>query len=143
MKAKRIILTLLACLLLHTAYAQTNKPKFDPVKFRHELVDFVVGELDLSSEERKAVVPLYEEFLKKKQELFKQMGKYRRFNGSSDKAYAEAIEEMDRISIEMKTLQQTYHRKLMRVLPSQKVYGLIKAEKLFNKRYFQKVTHRK
>lgn len=143
MKAKKIILTLLACLFLHTAYAQTNGPKFDPVKFRLELVEFVVDEAGLSPAEKIVAAPIYDEFLTKKQELFKQMGKYRKFKGTNDKSYADAIEVMDRIAIEMKTLQQTYHRRLLKMLPAKKVYAMIRAEKVFNKRSFQKVTHRK
>ena len=140
MKVKKLILTWLACVVFSTAFAQNDFQKFDPVKFRHELVEFIVNEAELTPAEKSAVVPIYDEFLLKKQALFKEMSKYRHFQGDNDNAYKNAIEDMNRISIEMKTLQQTYHRKLFKVITAKKVYALIRAEKHFNKQCLQKVT---
>ena len=143
MNVKRLILTLLTCLTLQLANAQTDRPKFDPAKFRQDLIAFVVGEATLTPAEKVLVMPIYEEYLTKKQELFKKMGTYRNFSATNDKAYADAIESMDGISIEMKTLQQTCHRRLLKVLSAKKVYTMIRAEKEFNKRCFQRITHKK
>ncbi len=139
--AKKIIFTFFFSLMLCSVNAQGwNHRSFDPVKFRNAMIQFVVDANHLTPAEKKAFVPVFEELLIKRQELFNELRKYRHLENASEKEYLDAVQQLDRIAVELKVVQQTYHKKLLKVLPARRVYQLMKAENEFNQRSIQRMT---
>jgi len=53
---------------------------------------------------------------------------------ATEEGCAAAIRERDKLDIELKQLEQSYHKKMMQVLPASKVYDAIRAESQFHRR---------
>lgn len=133
-KSLLIILTLLFSVV---TFAQQEKPKFDAAKFERELAQFIKTEACLTSTESQKFFPLYCEMRKKQKTLFEQMRRYRHADLSNEKACEEAIREQDRMDVELKELQQTYHVKFMKIMSASKVLKVIKAEEKFHRQAFK------
>lgn len=83
------------------------------------------------------VFPVYREMRNKQWAYFANERRLRHIDTSDDKACAEAIRKRDAGDLELKRIQQTYHEKFMTILPSSKVYLIIKAEDNFHRRLFK------
>jgi saccharopine dehydrogenase-like NADP-dependent oxidoreductase len=59
---------------------------------------------------------------------------------NDDEACKNAIQERDRLDVQIKELQQTYHEKFMKVLPARKVFSIIKAEENFHRQAFRRAA---
>lgn len=129
----------LSCLL--RINAQGSKT-FDPAKFEADLEQFVTTEACLSPSESATFFPLYREMRKKQMAYFGEDRRCRRVDTNDDKACAEAINRHDENDIEIKKLQQAYHKKFMKILPASKVYLIIRAEEKFHRQLFKRSEHR-
>ena len=53
---------------------------------------------------------------------------------ADDKACEITLKECDKLNIELRQVEQTYHLKMMRAIPAKKVYDAIMAENNFHRR---------
>lgn len=139
---KRILLFItltLSCLLCINAQGLKT---FDPAKFEADLEQFITTEACLSPSEGAAFFPLYREMRKKQMAYFGEDRRCRHVDTNDDKACAEAINRHDENDIEIKKLQQAYHKKFMKILPASKVYLIIRAEEKFHRQLFKRGEHR-
>ena len=121
------------------ANAQPDKRhKFDPAKFDAELEQFITTEAALTPQEAAQFFPLYREMQRKQRSIFDQMRRFRHVDVQDAKACQEAIEEKDKMDIEIKELQQHYHNKFMKLLPAGKVFQIIRAEDKFHRQAFRR-----
>ena len=129
----------LICMFLVLAVAATEaqdkqKPRFSPEKFRADLECFIVREAGLSPKEASTFFPLYDEMCKKQRVVFTSMRRMDKVNPKSEDECRKLIKERDKLDLELKKIQQTYHSKFLSVLPAKKVFSILKAEDRFHRR---------
>ena len=117
-----------------TAVADDNKKKFSPEKFQAELEQYITREAELTADEAARFFPVYREMGQRQRQLFQQQQQLDKPRPQGDDACRTVIEQSDRLDIEVKQLQQQYHRRFMELLPPQKVYRILKAEYRFHRR---------
>lgn len=128
---KRLNLFLVCLLVVMTAMAQDKK--FSPEKFDAELETFIKKEAKLTEAEASKFFPLLREMHQKQRGIFKRMRAIGKEKPANEEGYAEAIRNRDKLDIELKQLEQCYHKKMIQVIPASKVYDAIKAEDRFHR----------
>ncbi|MBR1468809.1 MAG: hypothetical protein IJ605_01655 [Prevotella sp.] len=140
MKKSILLIAFLFGALTMSAQNENHPPKFDPAKFDADLEQFITTEAGLSPQEASAFFPLYREMLRKQRVFFDAMRRDRHQDPTDDKACREFIEKRDKMDVEIKEIQQTYHSKFMKVLSPSKVFKIIQAEERFHRKAFKKMS---
>lgn len=123
--------------------AQGNgKGGFDPKRFEMEMEQFIVKEACLTPQEAAVFFPVFREMQRKQRVFFGEMMRHRHTDLNDNVQCAEAIEKMDQADIEMKKIQQCYHKKFIKILPAGKVLKIIKAEAKFHRAAFKNAMKR-
>lgn len=122
------------CLLIVSALAQNQRPKFSPEKFRADLERFIVKEVGLTPVESSTFFPLYDEMCKKQRSIFNSMRRIDKIAPKNEEDCRKLIKERDKLDLELKKIQQTYHAKFLNVLSAKKVFDILKAEDKFHRR---------
>ena len=60
---------------------------------------------------------------------------------ADDEACAAAIKECDKLNLELKQIEQTYHQKMLKVVSATKVYAAINAEGRFHRQMMKGWQH--
>ncbi len=136
---KKIILVLLVALTTVQLQAQ-DKRKFDPNRFQADLEQFITTEAGLNPRQAAAFFPLYRQMQNKQRMLFNKMRCYQHVDTRDQKAAEKAIKECDLIDLQMKELQQEYHKKFLKVLPAGVVLNIIRADEKFHRQAFQRMV---
>lgn len=129
---KRYVFLCFTLMLFTVCHAQGKK--FSPEKFDAEMTDFITKEALLTDEEAIKFFPLLREMHKKQRCLYKKIRDGGKEKPATEEGCAAAIRERDKLDIELKQLEQSYHKKMMQVLPASKVYDAIRAESQFHRR---------
>ena len=140
MKGKKIILTLGLLLLSVVGWSQSLNCDFNPIQFERELENYIEQTVRLSPSERAKFFPLYEEMRAKQRVYFQRDKQTRYVNPNDSKACERAVRQHDENELQLKRIQQTYHNKFLKILPANKVYQIIKAEKEFHKKKFRRAV---
>ena len=127
---------------LEPLHAQNPMNRFDPARFEADLEQFITTAAGLTPNEASAFFPLYREMQKKQRSIYDQLRRYRHVDFNDDKACEKAISERDKLDVQIKELQQTYHNKFMKVLPARKVFLVIMAEDNFHRQAFKRAAKR-
>jgi hypothetical protein len=123
---------ILACLMLAmTGMAQEQK--FSPEKFEADMEAFITKEAKFNENEAAKFFPLFKEMHQKQRGLYTKMRNYGKEKPATDDACAAAIRERDKLNMELRQLEQTYHKKMMQVVSPSKVYDAIRAENKFHR----------
>ncbi len=138
---KRIFLVLLVALMTLPMQAQ-DKHKFDPARFQADLEQFITTEAGLNPRQAAVFFPLYREMQGKQRMLFNKMRCYQHVDTRDQRAAEKAIKECDLIDLQMKELQQAYHKKFCKVLPAGVVWNIIRADEKFHRQAFQRMVKR-
>lgn len=139
---KLCIFTIALALFASVATAQDKPERFSPEKFRAELESFVVREACLSPKEAAAFFPLYDEMGKQQRAVFSSMRRLDHAPACTEDECRKLIKERDKLEIELKKIQQTYHNKFLSVLSAQKVVRVLKAEDDFHRRMLRRSDKR-
>lgn len=127
---KKTLIFLLALMLSYSVQAQDAK-KFDPEKFDTEQQQFIIRQAGLSEQESAKFFPLFREMKNKQRALYDSQRKLGFKKPADDKACEQAIQQHDKIDVELKQIQQSYHAKFLTVIPASKLYDVLKAEERF------------
>jgi hypothetical protein len=123
---------ILACLMLAmTGMAQEQK--FSPEKFEADMEAFITKEAKFNENEAAKFFSLFKEMHQKQRGLYTKMRNYGKEKPATDDACAAAIRERDKLNMELRQLEQTYHKKMMQVVSPSKVYDAIRAENKFHR----------
>jgi len=133
---KRIYICLVAMLMVIGVDAQDKNPqqRFSPEKFDAALQEFITQEAHLTPQEAAAFFPIYNEMLQKQRVLFNRQRENAKNKPQGEEACRKAIEESDQIDVELKRIQQEYHKRFFEILPASKVYDILMAELRFHHR---------
>ena len=108
--------------------------KFSPQKFEAELQAFITKEAGLTAVESAKFFPLYKEMQSKQRQLFEKQRRNNAVKPADEQGCRKAIMESDALDIEIRQIQQTYHKRFLELLPASKVYDILKAEERFHRR---------
>lgn len=133
---KIYLLTVLLLSLALTSNAQERKGRqqgnrqFDKEAFIKDRSDFFIKNLDLTKDEAKAFIPLFNEFMEKKFEINKdaRMSRNKVRDSKTDATYRAALEAHLDAKIKEATIQKEYYLKFEKILPIKKVFRLSKVE---------------
>lgn len=143
---RRFIQCFMAIVLAMTfttvAQAQTNGG-FDPARFKADLEQFVTAEAHLTPAEAKKFFPLYHEMCHKQRTLYARVGELKRNRPATDEKCKAAIQEIDRLTIEIDELQVTYHNKFLNILKPGKLFDVIQAISRFHRKAMREAGTRR
>lgn len=118
-----------------TMNAQKHRPqqkeRFSPEKFQCALEQYIKEEAQLSGKEASKFFSIYKEMHKKQRPLFEQQKSLAKVKPQDEEGCRKVIEERDAIDLELKRIQQSYHKRFLELLPASKVYDILKAEQRF------------
>lgn len=141
---RRLIILTAALVVTMAAAAQGNKQKggggFDADRFQADLEQFIVREAGLTPSEAEVFFPVYREYTNKQHALLHQKRFLGCYRPTTDKECREAIERDDKYELELKELQEQYHKKFLRLLPATKVYDIIRAEQRFHRQCYRDMS---
>lgn len=129
-KMKRIV-CLYALLMMFTVCVAQER-KFSPEKFEADLAAFITKEAKFTDDEASKFFPLLREMHQKQRSLYKKM-RDKKEKPADEKGCAEAIRERDRLEIEHKQIEQSYHQKMIQAISASKVFDALRAERRFHR----------
>ena len=129
---KRLIISSVIILLSLTASAQ-HDTKFSPEKFEAEMEAYISKEAGLTKQEAAKLFPVFREMHARQRVIYEKMRKQTKDKPADESACKAAIKDYDQMNIELKQLEQSYHKKMMQAVPASKVYDVIKAERRFHR----------
>jgi hypothetical protein len=138
MKKTMLILTFM--LLAMTITAQ-DFPKFSPEKFDADMEAFVTKEAGLTQQEATKFFPLFREMHQKQRAVYGKMRNMGMQKPADEEGCAKAIKEADRLNLELRQIELTYHKKMLQVVSASKVFDAIKAESRFHRRMMRGWQH--
>lgn len=127
------IILVLQLLMVTTVSAQGQK-KFSPEKFDADMEQFVTREASLTPQEAEKFFPLFREMHKKQRDVYRKIREATKQKPADDKASEATLKLCDKLNIELREIEQTYHQKMMKAIPAKKVYESIMAESRFHRR---------
>lgn len=135
---------LLSIILMMASMMSNAHPecKFDPHRYHSALRQYIITEARLTQKEAVMFFPLYDEMRKKQRTIYHKLSTYRKQKPNTEKGCRDAIHAHDRNEIEMKKIQQAYHNKFLKVISASKLYDVIRAEEMFNRNAFKKMSGR-
>ena len=138
---KRTILFLAMAVFTLTIWAQPGQqngvPRFDPQKYQQMIEESLTKAACLTPEEAKAFFPLYNEMRAKQREVGKQIHELKKNASGDAKQYAETIQKINQLKVDMAVLEQKYYKRMVNAVPADKVFKVIKADDEFHRRMVQ------
>lgn len=129
------------CLWVSLAgFAQDNK-KFSPEKFEADQQDFITKEAKLDEREAAKFFPLLKEMQKKQRAIYNRMRGLGMQKPSDEAGCEKAIRERDKCNLELRQVEQNYHKKMLQVISASKLYDAIRAESDFHRKMMQGWRH--
>ena len=133
---KKLLVSTVLMLMVVLSVNAEEQQKFSPEKFQAALEQYITNEAGLTPEESAKFFPLYREMQQKQRVVYNKMREL--FKVPSDEASSKrAIQRRDQLEMELKSIQQTYHNKFLKVVSATKVYKSIIAEDQFHRRAFR------
>lgn len=136
---RRFVFLMVVALVALQTQAQDRPRKFDPARFEADLEQFITTEVGLNPHQAAKFFPVYREMQRKQRMLFNKMRYYQHVDTRDNKAAEKAIKECDLIDLEMKELQQEYHKRFCKMLPAGVVLQIIRADEKFHRQSFQRM----
>ena len=118
--------------------------KFSPEKFQADLEQFITKEACLTPQEAAAFFPVYKEMQRKQRSVYERQRRESRMKPADEKGCEKAICQRDEDDLELKRIQQTYHNKMLSIIPASKLYDVLKAEDRFHRqsmKYWMRGPH--
>lgn len=134
--------TILVLLSISLCINAQQERKFDPKQFMKDQEAFITKEAKLTQQEAAAFFPLFRELHEKQRSLYKAVRNKRKAPPTDDKAAAQMIADMDKIELQVKKLEITYHAKFCKAIPATKVCRCIMAEDMFKHRMMDNLAKR-
>lgn len=141
---KTIYLFLPMFIFVNVSISQPHKQCKHREQIKAQKIAFLTNKLDLSVQEAQAFWPLYNDFEKKKDELFEAQKKlYEQFEKEtlSDKEMLELADKYIELEVAEAKLLAEYHNKFKKVLPIRKVVILYNSDRMFKKELLRQLKN--
>lgn len=145
MKKHTYLLMLLLVILVNTnVFAQNpprhKQPRFNPREYKERMEKFVSKHAEFTQEEASKFFPIFHEMKEKQREIMKQI-QQKKFSkpasGASDKEFQDVIMDIEKLKIQQAELEESYYKKMCKVVPAKKVFEAMIAEDLFHRNMLQ------
>lgn len=123
-----------------TGFAQDNR-RFSPEKFEADLQNYITKEANLDAREAAKFFPLLKEMQKKQRAIYGRMRGLGMQKPADEAGCERAIRERDKCNLELRQVEQNYHKKMLQVLSASKLYDAIRAESDFHRKMMQGWRH--
>ena len=139
----RRILTIMALIVVTVAAsAQKHERRpFDPQKFEQKLEAYVIQQVGFSQEEEKVFLPIFREMRQKQIKIMQ--NHHPKDKPKTEKEWETTLRERDNNEVQLKKIQQTYHNRMLKVVPASKVAKAIRAEDEFHREAFKQIHQRR
>ena len=141
---KRVLTSLALVLFLSLSLqAQNNKwPRFNPEEFKANMEAYIAQKAGLSQSESEKVFPIFHEMKAKQRELLQKENKLKRSIGfnESEKTYQNAIIKILDLHEEAADIEETYYKRMCKVIPAKKVYAIMYADDSFHREMLQRFS---
>ena len=111
-------------------------------QFMAELEKFITAEADLTPQECSRLFPIMREMYAKQRVYFDKMKNKNMKQPQTEAECREAVKMRDKIDLDIKKLQQTYHNKMLDAVSPCKVMKVIFAEDRFHRRMLKNWTRK-
>lgn len=144
---KRIMLSFLFCLTL--VLSAEASPHFyqhlTPVEFQQKQREFITAEVKLTPQQANSFFTLYNELQEAKRINNRQiMELMKKSNGElSDEEYTQTLDEIFKLKKSNADLDLLYNDKYKQVIPSKKIFEIIRAESKFRRQIIRGMNHQK
>ena len=140
MKHKRIILLLCIFFSVSLLHAQG---KLDFNRIKAESHSFITKEAGLSAQEAARFFPVFDEMKGKQRGYFNKLRAVYNASPSSEREASKMIQQADAYEIQLKQIEQRYHKEMLKVLPATKLLRVLEAERRFHRQMFRKMAGRR
>jgi len=149
MKIKYLILLVVLLFASNLSFSQ-DCPRYaeNRKKIEAEKVAFITNKLDLSVEEAQKFWPVYNEYQKKRKDIFIEKRKIHKnlttnIDTLSDEEIISALNKINKIKLKEVQLEKDYTDKYLKVLPPKKIIILHKTEMEFKRTLLHKLKEGK
>lgn len=134
-----LTMALMVCFTLGAAAQEPaqGERKFDPQKFQQMVEEQLTKAAELTTDEAKAFFPLYNEMREKQRAIGQQIHRLKKEQTADEKACAEKVTRIKQLQVDMAKLEQDYYKRILKVIPAEKVLKVMKAEDDFHRRMVQ------
>lgn len=137
---KKYVILLVALICSLAVSAQENKPRqFDAQKFEQQLEQYVIQKACITQAETNEFLAIFREKRKKELEIMFKSRKTNAGKPKNEKEWEEMLRAHDNIEIQLKKIQQTYHNRLLKVVPASKIVKMTRAEEEFHREAFKQI----
>ena len=131
---KQTVVILILQLFMVVSVSAQGQQKFSPEKFDADMEKFVTEQAKLTQQEADKFFPLFREMHQKQRAVYHKIRQATKQQPADDKACETTLKECDKLNIELRQIEQSYHLKMMKAIPAKKVYDAIMAENIFHRR---------
>ena len=101
--------------------------KFDLNRIKAESHNFITKEAGLSGQEAARLFPVFDEMRGKQRVYFDKLRAIHSARPSSEREASKMIEQADAYEIQLKQIEQRYHKEMLKVLPATKLLRVLEA----------------
>lgn len=94
----------------------------------------------MTNKEAEKFFPLYNEMRNAQRLKFNRIRQLNKTKATDEAACRDIIKQCDKLEIELKKIQQSYHNKFLTVISARKLLDVIKAENKFHRRSLKKMN---
>ena len=137
MKYKRLLLLL--CIFF-SATLMHAQGKVDFNRLKAETHRFITQEAGLTTQETARLFPIFDEMRTKQRGYFDRLRAIHSARPSSEREALEMIERADTYEIQLKQIEQRYHKEMLKVISATKLMRVLEAERRFHRQTFRKMS---
>lgn len=139
MRKRWLTMALLVCFTIGVVAQNPahGERKFDPQKFQQMVEGQLTKDAELTMDEAKAFFPLYNEMREKQRAIGEQIHRLKKEQTADEKTCAEKVTRIKQLQVDMAKLEQDYYKRILKVIPAEKVLKVMKAEDDFHRKMVQ------
>ena len=115
---KQTAIILILQLIMAVSVSAQNQPKFSPEKFDADMEKFVTEQAKFTQQEADKFFPLFREMHQKQRAVYHKIRQATKQQPADDKACEATLKECDKLNVELRQIEQTYHLKMMKAIPA-------------------------
>lgn len=144
---KRIMLSLLFCLalVLNAEASLSFYQHLTPVEFQQKQRDFITAEVKLTPQEADSFFTLYNELQEAKRANNRKIMELMKKSNQelTDAEYTKTLDEVFKLKKSNADWDLVYNEKYKQVIPSKKIFEIIRAESKFRRQIIRGMNHQK